>query len=497
MQIDFYNNFYKKDNSTLRPTVGGTGNLTAVHTVTGILKEPCSILNPVVSLQDTPVQSHIPAVCTYAYIPLFSRYYWVKDWKWENGLWVVYMTVDVLATWKTHIGEQTEYILRTDSTTNFNGEISDMTYPTTTDIDTSIVQYGSPFTPASVSSGCYIVGIISGEQSNAVGAISYYAMDSTQFGNLKSKLFSDDNMVIMDIITQGGTQLVQDISQEVLKTLYNPYQYIASSMWFPIAISDLISHNIVPSTYVSSIKIGWWDYPLSGYPVTYPMLNLSETGITVPDHPQASTRGSYLNFAPYTRRTLYGRYGTIPLDTAFFQSGDTITIRYNVDLITGHCRAIVERTRGIATDFIIEKRFLLAVPIQIAQVGTDYLGTYATAISTGATAGQQAMTLNVGGAISTLATGIYNTIQAQMPQLETDGANGSFLSANINTKMVTIFYKIVDEDIEHRGRPLCELRRIDTLSGFILCAEGDLDLDVYDEERKQIKSFLTSGFFWE
>ena len=137
------------------------------------------------------------------------------------------------------------------------------------------------------------------------------------------------------------------------------------------------------------------------------------------------------------------------------------------------------------------------MPIQIAQVGTDYLGTYATAISTGATAGQQAMTLNVGGAISTLATGIYNTIQAQMPQLETDGSNGSFLSANINTKMVTIFYKIVDEDIEHRGRPLCELRRIDTLSGFILCAEGDLDLDVYDEERKQIKSFLTSGFFWE
>ena len=155
-------------------------------------------------------------------------------------------------------------------------------------------------------------------------------------------------------------------------------------------------------------------YPLQGYPVTYPMLNLSETGISVPDHPQYATRGTYLNHAPYTRRTLYGRYGTIPLDTAFFQSGDTITVRYNVDLITGHCRAIVERTRGIATDFIIEKRFLLAVPIQIAQVGTDYLGTYATAISTGATAGQQAMTLNVGGAISTLATGIYNTIQARV-----------------------------------------------------------------------------------
>ena len=168
-----------------------------------------------------------------------------------------------------------------------------------------------------------------------------------------------------------------------------------------------------------------------------------------------------------------------------------------MDLITGNSRAILIRVRGNASDPIIEKRFILAVPIQIAQIGTDYLGTLTTAISTNATAIQQATTLNVGGAISTMATGIYNTIQSAMPQLETDGANGSFLSANINTKMVTVFYKVVDEDIGHRGRPLCEIRRIDTLSGFILCAEGDLDLDVYDEERKQIKSFLTSGFFWE
>ena len=503
MQIDFYNNFYKKDNSTLRPTVGGAGNLTEVHTVTGILKEPCSILNPVVSLQDTPVQSSIPAVCTYAYIPHFFRYYWVKDWKWENGLWVAYLAVDVLASWKTHIGEQSEYILRTDSTVNFNGEISDVTYPTTTDIKTISTQYIGPFTPASLSSGCYVVGIISGGSNSAIGAISYYAMTDTEFETLKGTLFSDNNLVIMDIITSGGQQLVQDLSQEVLKTLYNPYQYIASCMWFPISIADLISHNIVPSTYVTQINIGWWAYPLTGYEITYPMMNLDETDIALPDHPQSSTRGIYLNYAPYTFRTLHGRYGTIPLDTAFFKSGDTITIKYNVDLVTGNCRAIVYRIRGNNTDFVIERLFMLGVPIQIAQVGTDYLGTAVSAINTvpalmaGAIGGVASGIGAVGGALIAGASGIYNTIQSVMPQLETQGANGSFLSSNINTKMVTMFYTIVDEDIGHRGRPLCEIRRIDTLSGFILCAEGDLDLDVYDEERKQIKSFLTTGFFWE
>ena len=107
------------------------------------------------------------------------------------------------------------------------------------------------------------------------------------------------------------------------------------------------------------------------------------------------------------------------------------------------------------------------------------------------------MSLNVGGAISTVANGIYNTLQAQMPQLETNGSNGSFLCSHTVTKMESIFYKIVDEDIVHKGRPLCELRRIDTLSGFILCAEGDLDLNCYDDERKAISKYLTTGFFWE
>lgn len=498
MQVNFYNNFYKKDNSTKRPTTGGNGNLTAVHTVTGTLKEPCSILHPIISLQNTPVQSMIPAVCTYAYIPRFFRYYWVSDWSWEDGLWTAHLDVDVLASWKPHIGEQTEYILRTDSTTNFNGEISDMTYPATTDIQTSSIINASPFSPASISSGCYIVGIISGSDPNsgsstdAVGAITYFIMDSTQFGALKQKLFSNSNLETMGIIDAQGQTLVQDISQEVLKTLYNPYQYIASCMWFPIAISDIVN-----KTSVTTINIGWWIYSLSGYRLTYPLMNLTETAMNIPVHPQSATRGSYLNYSPYTKISLYGRFGTIPLDPAFFQTGDTIHFRYNIDLITGQCRAVLERTHNVAIDTITEKEFLLGTPIQIAQVGIDYLGAATTAISSAANAAGQLMRLDIGGAIATEVTGIYNTLSTAMPQVETSGGNGSFLSAVRDTTMIVQFYKIVDEDISHRGRPLCELRRIDTLSGFIMCAEGDLDLDIYEPERLAIKKYLTTGFFWE
>lgn len=487
MQISFFGSFAKKVNSTKAPLVTD-----ATRTLTGYLIEPCSIMNPTFKIErfasDASPQSY-----TYAYISEFARFYFVEDWSWADGLWLCKLKEDVLASFKTQIANRTEYVLRTDSTTNFNGEITDTTYPATTDIELSTLLGSNPFTPATLSAGVFIVGIISGDDSNAVGAISYFIMTSTQFGRLKKILFSNENLQTMGIIDSSGQQLVQDLSQEVLKTLYNPYQYIASCMWFPIDIDDIVN-----KTQVSVIKIGWWSYNIVCYSLTYPMMNLQESAITIPSHPQASTRGSYLNHAPYTKLTIRGRYGSIPLDTAWFTTGDSVYVHYNIDLITGQCRALIERNRpNFGVTVLLERNFEVGTPIQIAQIGIDYIGTATTAISAGATAAQQAVTLNVGGAIATVANGIYNTLQTSMPQLETGGSNGSFLSSNIQTVLQAMFYKIVDEDIEHRGRPLCELRQLSTLSGFVLCAEGELDLNCFDNERKEILHYLTTGFFME
>ena len=326
-------------------------------------------------------------------------------------------------------------------------------------------------------------------------------MTSTQFGALKDKLFSDDNLEIMGIIDSQGQTLIQDLSQEVLKTLYNPYQYIASCMWYPFGEGAITS-----KTSVSSIKIGWWNYPLSGYLLYAQTLELGNEQFAITAHPQAS-RGSYLNYAPYTRRSLIGRFGTVAIDNTFFKVGNKINISYVIDLISGHCYTrIARRDESVsppAEDLIAERNFLIGVPIQIAQVGTDYLGTAVSAINTipqimgGAISGIASGTGAIMGAIAGGASGIYNTLQSAMPQVETSGQNGSFLAPVNNTHVVEQFYKIVDEDISHRGRPLCEIRTINTLSGFILCAEGDMDISCYDNERKEITRFLTTGFFWE
>lgn len=489
-----YKQFAKKENSTKVPPSG-----TLTLALQGILKEPCSIMTPVIKIERLSADA-IPGDYTYARWVQADRYYFIEDWVWVNGLWEVHMKEDVLATFKTPIGNSTEYVLRTDSTTDFNGEITDTTYPATTDIVSESYSLSNIFT-TDLTVGCYIVGIISGGTSQAVGAISYFAMTSAQFGALKDKLFSDDNLKIMGIIDSGGQQLVQDLSQEVLKTLYNPYQYIVSCMWFPFGKSA------IPSTSpVSTIKIGWWDYPLSGDRLYAQTFELGNEQFAITAHPQAS-RGSYLNYAPYTRRTLLGRFGSVPIDTTMFVVGNKINVSYMIDLITGQCYTKISRrdetTSPASEDLLAERNFLLGVPIQIAQVGTDYLGTAVSALNTipqimgGAISGIASGKGAIMGAIAGGASGIYNTLQSAMPQVESSGQNGSFLAPANNTHVIEQFYKIVDEDIAHRGRPLCELRQLNTLSGFILCAEGEIDISCYDNERKEIVRYLTEGFFWE
>ena len=91
--VNFYT-FSKRDNSTKRPTGSGTSLQCEI-------RYESSILNPV--LQINTVISN-PSNLNYAYIPEFNRYYWINDWSYDRGFWIVRMSVDVLATYKDQIG---------------------------------------------------------------------------------------------------------------------------------------------------------------------------------------------------------------------------------------------------------------------------------------------------------------------------------------------------------------------------------------------------------
>ena len=509
MLIEFYTAFSKRVNSTKRPTGEPTKSLT------GYLREPCSILNPRFKIERLQADEN-PEGLSYAFIPNFQRYYFVNDWTWAEGVWECSLTVDTLASWKTSIGECEEYILRHDSTTDFNGAISDTMYPATTDFSIESTAFQNPFV-SSLSQGIYVVGIISSEQTNTVGAISYYAMTPTQFGALKEYLFSNRNLVRMGFLddsTDPPTPLLTDMSIELLKTMYNPYQYIASCFWFPIALEDLRG-----TVSVTSIKLGWWDYPLTGYLLTNQVENFYEN-VMMPEHPQV-LRGKYLDYAPYTRRILFGKFGAYPVDTSYMEVGSYLWNDYIVDMITGQAKVqfyVAETSAGLNRKLLGEADFLLGVPIQIAQIGVDYLGTAVNLLDTakqaigGAIAGGilkgaidavkggdakfSVAGAVIGGSI-TSAGSIYNTIESAMPQMKTSGTNGSFISAFVSTVLISQFFVITDEDITHKGRPLYAKRIIKNLNGFIQCADGDIQFPCMIAEKRIIGEHFTSGFFWE
>ena len=103
--IQFLSSFSKRENSTKR--FSGTVDMS----LQGILKEPCSIMNPVIRIERLENDIN-PCIYTYATITSFRRFYFVDDWVWADGLWEVHLREDVLGTWKEAIGQQTEYILR-------------------------------------------------------------------------------------------------------------------------------------------------------------------------------------------------------------------------------------------------------------------------------------------------------------------------------------------------------------------------------------------------
>ena len=63
-------------------------------------------------------------------------------------------------------------------------------------------------------------------------------------------------------------------------------------------------------------------------------------------------------------------------------------------------------------------------------------------------------------------------------------------------KLQAIFAEIVDDDLVCRGRPLCEIRQISTIPGFIQCADVEVHLNCTSGEMVEIKNYMESGFFY-
>lgn len=80
-----------------------TKDITSLVSLTGTLRDDCSIIDPVIMISSDSFNNAMAAACNYAMIPEFGRYYFVKNITLSGKFWVIEMHVDVLASFQTEL----------------------------------------------------------------------------------------------------------------------------------------------------------------------------------------------------------------------------------------------------------------------------------------------------------------------------------------------------------------------------------------------------------
>ena len=456
--------------TTYSKKMNSTRQLTMTTTHDCVLKNGCSMLNPTLLLE-----LNSASFPSYTAFTIGSRYYNVTDIRSvRNNLFEVTGEVDVLATYKTDIGASTQFVTRASG--QYNPYVIDTKYPAIADSDLSN-QYLTGL--ATDSDGVYIVGLIAANDTPS--SVTYYAFNAYTFTELMFALF-DDNYLDSSIA---------DVTIELQKELLNPFQYIVSCYWYPIPYTYFSTQGIL-----ASVRFGWWQakYSVEGginnvvaikIPESLRIYSLEAT-FTPPRHPQAATRGTYLNGLPYTKYTLncYS-FGTIPINPAPFVDGDAGAIEIDVDVFTGVAQMYVACAGSRL--FTVTSQF--GVPIQINQNTANVIGGAVSTISGVAAFAR--------GNITGGASGIASAISSAFPQVQSQGANGSKVAFLQTPNIVAEFHNITDENNPTIGRPLCAPKVISTLSGYIECDNAALDLACTSEERRQVIQFMENGFYYE
>ena len=496
--VNFYR-FAKKANSTKRPTANPD------VTYQCEIMPGTSILAPTLKLNTNFLD---PSNLTYAFIPTLTRYYFVSNWYYDRGLWQCDLQVDVLASYKTQIGNFNMYVLR--SSYNYDGRIADTKYP----IKAVATYAHSTISPnphnKNFNDGWFVVGIMNGDAAS-VGVTSYYVFSSTEFRQFVSFLFG----------TTTYLNSPQEISDQLLKCLVNPVQYIVSCVWLPVYPPMAEAISVIP--------IGWWSVAANCH-------RLQGTGIlanqviqlAVPKHPQVATRGEYLLHEPYSSYYFdYPPLGAISISAGDLADTNQLTIYLDVDCITGRAKiSIYNNPTSILSMFEIGTiTGQLGVPINLAaaapRIEFPEMSKQAESVSqlaewlhvpTVPDFGWGSFVINkiaepfnkkvenisqIGELAANAPSYIANVFAASKFPVQSLGGNQGFIGPVQPIQLTATFATIADDNTAEWGRPLCAFRTLSTIPGYIQCADADFEINCSAVERSGISNFLTGGFFYE
>ena len=282
-------------------------------------------------------------------------------------------------------------------------------------------------------------------------------------------------MTIERLNQLGGFLWGANIFDEFSLVNSNPIENIISCKNIPISLggTDEIIHLGNVNTGTNGAKVA----------SNFSTLNVGQ--IALP-----TKYNSFLDFAPYTKITIYLPYIGFKEIDATIAIGKTLKVAYVADVITGGC---------IAQIFINGVRFYefsgeMGVDIPItasnrAQVEASYISN---AVGVGASLASG----NITGAVDSVlasATAKYN-------YSSTDTPNANCV-ASVNRTCYVIIERPTYQELSqfnHTKGKMCNLSKtIGSLKGFTIC-DANIDLKgitATEQEKQEISSILSSGFF--
>lgn len=468
--VRLYKWFKKKTNSTKRPDSSITYTDYSCE-----VRSPSSLINPVVEISSS---SNILAQgYTYANIAAFhgsagGKYYYVDDIVYDRGLWVVYLKIDVLATYRGYISSTNLYILRASS--NIDGSLTDTYFPATSEISTTDIFFDEPASVSYGSSGRYVLNVIG--KGNTPG-ITSYQLTPAQMQNLMTALYT----------TADGYDW-GDFTQGFWNSLFNPEEKIVSCFWFP---KPLLTSGS------GTVSMGLWDSGVSAAKLDQSSPGTHSYQVNIPRHPQASSLGQYCNLKPYSEYVLdMGFLPLIQLDNSKLLNDPTILIQIYPDPLTGlaEVKGITYNTSPSAPNE--QELFKLTAPYGVPINLSSQKNNLAGAITgVGAmVAGLATESVGLGAAV-----GIMSESAKQLEGTITNsGTIGNIGGHRLDKVLYCRFRTIAERDIANIGGPCCKVLQPQNINGYMVAAQGLFECDIATKsEIDMVNNFMTTGFYYE
>lgn len=469
--------FSKRHNSTKQPTGGTSYDI--------VLKDSCSVSSPSIALKWPGTGS--PAAFNMCYIPSFGRYYWIDNWTYTDRQWIASCSVDVLASFKTDIGSASKYVLR--SWSDYDPHVPDNKYIPIRPL--TIAPWAiSGFAMAEVfDAGCFVMGVVGMGNTFAVGGVGFVVLSAGQITQVIDACFTKSDQVWSTQTSLGNNigEVMARYGENLQKSVSNPVQFINSLVWIPFPAAWLSTSG------TTSLKLGEIDTGITVNCLANPVYTVSWTAPT----PSMNGPDDWMNLEPFVKHVLHFPPfpdAEIPGQYVLNQHelGADINGTVFCDVTNGQAYLIVDSNADI-----YNATAQLGVKIDLAGSMVDVAGQIQAAANT-VSSGIGAL-FNPAGAIAGVTSGIIGFAEASAPRASGGGYSGSCatIKASSLRGLFSYYWTVPNLDDDEIGRPLMQVKTIGSLSGYVQCADGELDTAARPEEYQQIQNFLTGGFFYE